>query len=104
MSALEVVDVRDVVPDDEATIETFDDRNIHATMHLQNGARFEGGEIVSPLLLRELTNEFEKRYGALTDARLSIAVDPDNELPIVVLRPVDGDDDEGVVMCTKVEP
>ena len=83
-------------------VTALDDQNLLGFLEANEEERLEKGEIVSPDLLSDLTEEFEEQFGN-TDARLSYLDPGEDGLTLLCLRPWNGDGTEAVVMATKVE-
>jgi len=94
------IDVRDSIDGDAVDVEAREEAAIVGKLETEEP--LSSGEIVSPDALERAIAEFREEFGP-TDARLSFAVGEDGGLPLLALRPFDGDGDEAIVLATKVE-
>jgi len=101
MSDLESAPVQ-VVDSDLYEVTALDDANLLGHLDATEGEPLEKGEIVSPSVLADLTEEFQREFGD-TDARLSFVRAEGKSMTLVCLRPWTGDGNEAVVMPVKVE-
>ena len=102
MAELESAPVQ-VVDAEPHEVTALDDANLLGHLEAGDGEHLEEGEIVSPAVLADLTEEFRREFGD-TDARLSYVQGEGNEsTTLVCLRPWNGDGSEAVVMPVKVE-
>ncbi|ELZ50732.1 hypothetical protein C465_05311 [Halorubrum distributum JCM 9100] len=83
-------------------ITVLDDQNLLGRLEAAGQESLKMGEIVSPILLADLTETFEEEFGE-TDARLSFVEAEESGTVLVCLRPWDGDGTEAVVMPAKVD-
>ncbi|OYR80532.1 hypothetical protein DJ84_15515 [Halorubrum ezzemoulense] len=83
-------------------VTAVDDANLLGHLKAEEEEALEKGEIISPLLLADLLEEFEAKFGD-DDARLSFVESTNSGTVLVCLRPWSGDGTEAVVMPAKVE-